>query len=94
VLLTPAVAAATPPAEGFARRGAVGTFLDVNPWITYSAYWNWTGQPALCIPGGRDGDGLPRGVQLVGEPGSDALLLALGAQLERTRPWAGSGRNY
>jgi amidase len=89
VLLTPAVAAATPPAEAFARRGAVGTFLGVNPWIAYSAYWNWTGQPALCIPGGRDEHGLPRGVQLVGERGADALLLALGAQLERARPWGG-----
>ena len=89
VLLTPAVAAGAPPATAFARRGALGTFLGVTPWVTYTAYWNWTGQPALSLPGGRDEDGMPRGVQVVGARGADALLLALGAQLERARPWAG-----
>jgi amidase len=89
VLLTPAVAAGTPTGSALERRGALGTFLGVTPWVTYSAYWNWTGQPALCVPGGRDEEGMPRGVQLVGARGADALLLALGAQLERVRPWAG-----
>jgi amidase len=88
VLLTPAVAAGAPRATALERRGALATFLGVNPWIAYSAYWNWTGQPALCLPGGRDEEGLPRGVQLVGARGADALLLSLGAQLERARPWA------
>jgi amidase len=88
VLLTPAVAAGTPRGTALERRGALATFLGVNPWIAYSAYWNWTGQPALSLPGGRDEDGLPRGVQLVGDRGADALLLSLGAQLERARPWA------
>jgi amidase len=88
VLLTPAVAAGAPRGTALERRGALATFLGVNPWVAYSAYWNWTGQPALCVPGGRDEEGLPRGVQLVGARGADALLLSLGAQLERTRPWA------
>jgi amidase len=88
VLLTPAVAARTPRLTAVQRGGAVSTFLRVNPWVAYTPVWNWTGQPALVVPAGKDGAGLPRGVQLVGERGADALLLQLGAQLERARPWA------
>jgi amidase len=87
-LLTPAVATAAPKLTAMQRSGAVSTFLRVNPWVAYTPVWNWTGQPALVIPGGRDDDGLPRGVQLVGKRGDDALLLQLAAQLERARPWA------
>ena len=88
VLLTPAVAAATPKLTALQRAGAVGAFLRVNPWVAYTPVWNWTGQPALAIPGGKDELGLPRGVQLIAKRGDDALLLQLGAQLERARPWA------
>ena len=33
-------------------------------------------------------DGLPTGVQLIGPPEREDLLLALAAQLERELPWA------
>jgi amidase len=85
--LTPAVAKTAPRLKAMQRGGALGTFLRVNPWVAYTPVWNWTGQPALAIPAGKDKHGLPRGVQLVGKRGADALLLALGAQLERARPW-------
>jgi amidase len=86
--LTPAVAKTAPRLTAMQRGGALGTFLRVNPWVAYTPVWNWTGQPALVVPAGRDDAGLPRGVQLVGKRGDDALLLQLGAQLERARPWA------
>jgi amidase len=43
--------------------------------------WNVTGQPAISLPLHEAG-GLPVGVQLVGPPGRDDLLLALAGQLE------------
>jgi aspartyl-tRNA(Asn)/glutamyl-tRNA(Gln) amidotransferase subunit A len=43
---------------------------------------NIAGLPALAIPAGRDGDGLPVGVQLVGPAGSEMRLIALARQLE------------
>ena len=32
-------------------------------------------------------EGLPMGVQLIGRPGRDDVLLAIGAQLERRLQW-------
>jgi aspartyl-tRNA(Asn)/glutamyl-tRNA(Gln) amidotransferase subunit A len=43
---------------------------------------NIAGLPALAIPAGRDADGLPVGVQLVGPVGSESRLIALARSLE------------
>ena len=45
--------------------------------------WNVTGQPAISLPLHETADGVPVGVQLIGPPGRDDLVLSLGAQLER-----------
>jgi amidase len=45
--------------------------------------FNATGWPALALPCGPAEDGLPASVQLAAPPGSDALVLAAGAALER-----------
>jgi amidase len=50
--------------------------------------FSFTGQPVLALPLGQSESGLPIGVQLVGRPGDDERLLALGAQLEAALPWA------
>ena len=44
--------------------------------------WNLTGQPAISVPVGTSGDGLPIGMQLVGRHGEEATLLGVAAQLE------------
>jgi amidase len=49
--------------------------------------WNVTGQPAISIPAGRTGDGLPVGAQLVAAPGREDLLVRVAAQVEIARPW-------
>lgn len=49
---------------------------------------NVTGQPAISVPAGWGEDGLPRGVQLVGDYGRDDVLVELAALIERARPWA------
>lgn len=54
----------------------------------FTAAFNVTGQPAMSLPLHWSEDGLPIGVQLVGPPLGDALLLRVAAQLETARPWA------
>ena len=46
--------------------------------------WNVTGQPAISLPLHETDDGVPVGVQLVGPPGREDLVLALAAQLEQS----------
>jgi indoleacetamide hydrolase len=43
------------------------------------------GLPALSVPAGLTGDGLPVGMELVGPAGSDDVVLAIGAALEAAR---------
>ena len=49
----------------------------------FTCLFNLTGHPALSVPIGRDGDGLPIGLQLIGGHHRDMKLLAIGAALER-----------
>jgi aspartyl-tRNA(Asn)/glutamyl-tRNA(Gln) amidotransferase subunit A len=44
---------------------------------------NLTGLPAISCPVGRDGDGLPIGLQLVGDAWDEATVFAAAAHLER-----------
>jgi aspartyl-tRNA(Asn)/glutamyl-tRNA(Gln) amidotransferase subunit A len=51
--------------------------------ISLTHYWNWTGFPVVALPSGVGAQtGLPVSVSLVGAPGSDWELLALGAELQ------------
>jgi aspartyl-tRNA(Asn)/glutamyl-tRNA(Gln) amidotransferase subunit A len=45
--------------------------------------FNALGWPALALPCGVAEDGLPASLQLVGRPGADDLVLAVGEELER-----------
>ena len=67
------VAPETRPAEDDDRREQLIRF-------TYPI--NALGWPALALPCGPAEEGLPASVQLIGPPGSDALVLAAGAVLE------------
>jgi amidase len=74
---------------GQAGRWNTATYLlRAGERLPYLGTYNLTGQPGCAVPAGRDDDGLPVGVQLVGRLGGDATLLSLAAQLEAERPWA------
>jgi Asp-tRNA(Asn)/Glu-tRNA(Gln) amidotransferase A subunit family amidase len=42
----------------------------------------------MSVPLVQSPDGLPIGVQIVGAPAAEELLISLAAQLEQARPWA------
>lgn len=52
----------------------------------YSTVVNLAGLPAVVVPS-RPASGLPTGLQLVGPPFSEALLLELAERYETLRPW-------
>ncbi len=56
--------------------------------IPFTYPFNISGQPAISLPLGWTDDGLPIGVQLVGQPYGEAVIIALAAQVERVAPWA------
>ena len=63
--------------------GGIGD-LDVREDIVSRTFpVNALGWPALALPCGAAEGGLPASVQLVGRPGADALVLAVGALLEQ-----------
>ena len=48
-----------------------------------------TGLPALSVPCGFTQAGLPAGLQIVGPPGAEAMVLRVGDAYERAAGWAG-----
>lgn len=56
-------------------------------WLTFTYPANCTGQPAISLPLATHSNGLPVGIQLVGPPQGEAMIIALSAQLEAARPW-------
>jgi amidase len=91
VLLTPTLA--QPPVPIGALRPGPGEepmkMLENSAgFVPLTPIFNVTGQPAISLPLSVSPDGLPIGVQLVGPPAGEELLLSLSAQVEAARPWA------
>ncbi len=87
LMLTPALAAPPPAATHWAGRSWVANVLACLRYAPFAAPWNIAGFPAVVVPVGSRPDGLPTGVQLVGPPGSELLLLAVAGQFELAAPW-------
>lgn len=54
--------------------------------MEFTALASLTGFPALALPGGLDRDGVPIGIQLLGAPGTEHMLLSLGQIVEMRMP--------
>lgn len=65
-----------------------GAFQKAAVFTPFTPLWNVTGQPAISLPLYLAEDGMPLGVQVVGPPLGEGLLLALAAQVEAAQPWA------
>jgi aspartyl-tRNA(Asn)/glutamyl-tRNA(Gln) amidotransferase subunit A len=68
------------------EHGAYGE--DWTRWTPFTYPFNITQQPAVSLPCGLTGAGLPAGLQLVGAFGRDALVLRAAAAFESSRPFA------
>ncbi len=87
VVLTPTTG--EPPLPIGALDGLSGWETDkrMTAACPYTWPWNVLGWPGISVPAGLTGEGLPVGVQLLGPYGSEPLLIALAAQLERRERW-------
>jgi len=63
------------------------TVKYLDAW-SYCEWFNLLGFPAAVVPMGYSDEGLPIGVQIVGRPWEEEVLLAVAAKLEKERgPW-------
>jgi len=53
--------------------------------MRYSQWLNLTGFPGASVPVGHSNEGLPIGVQVIGRPFDDELVLAVAETLESAR---------
>ena len=51
--------------------------------MVYTQWFNILGNPAVVVPVGRSADGLPIGVQVIGRPFEEELVLSVAAAIER-----------
>ena len=86
-VVTPALAL-TPRAIGwYDADDAERNFAQQVQYTPFTSFANVSGLPAITLPVAETADGLPMGVQLVGRPGGEHVLLSIGAQLERRLHW-------
>jgi amidase len=89
-VLTPALAMTPRPLGWYDAVDAERNFEQQVQYTPWTSLVNVAGLPALTLPVGLTPPhsaepGLPMGVQLIGRPGGEATLFALGAQWERQR---------
>jgi amidase len=86
-VLTPALAMTPRPVGWYDSVDPERNFEQQVQYTPYTSFANVSGLPAISLPVSMTADGLPMGVQLVGRPGGEHTLLAIGAQLERRFAW-------
>lgn len=85
-VLTPTLALPPRPIGWYDADDAERNFEQQCLYAPFTSFVNVAGLPAISLPVHEVG-GLPVGVQLIGRPGREDVLLAIGAQLERRLRW-------
>ena len=68
-----------PPEQGTFDEGTIA-------FLPFTWPWNLCGAPAVSVPWGLDGEGLPNSVQLIAAPGADPTAIAVAAATEAAAP--------
>lgn len=85
ILVTPTLAGPPPKIGELSGDDSADRLREI---MQYTAQFNMTGQPAISLPLHMSKSGLPMGVQFVGAPYREDVLIRLAAQLEAAAPWA------
>ena len=86
-VLMPAMALTPRPIGWYDAVDAERNFEQQVQYTPFTSFANVSGLPAITLPVHMTERGLPMGVQLIGRPGGENVLLAIGAQLERRLQW-------
>ncbi|GMA26880.1 hypothetical protein GCM10025874_01330 [Arenivirga flava] len=86
-VITPSLAMTPRPLGWYDPDDAEENFAQQVRYTPFTSFLNVTGLPAITLPVDVTDAGQPMGVQLIGRPGGEATLLAIGAQLERRLRW-------
>jgi amidase len=86
-VLTPALAMPPRPIGWYDAEDPERNFAQQVQYTPFTSFVNVSGLPAIVLPVSQTEDGLPMGVQLIGRPGGEDVLLSIGAQLERRIRW-------
>jgi len=80
----------TPPVPiGYLRDGDLSGYMRrLLTFMPNTQPFNVSGQPAMTVPLAQSQQGLPIGIQFVGQPAGEAVLFRLAGQLEEASPWA------
>jgi amidase len=86
-VLTPSLAMTPRPIGWYDSEDGERNFEQQVQYTPFTSFANVSGLPAITLPVAQTSTGLPMGVQLIGRPGGESTLLAIGAQLERRLQW-------
>lgn len=86
-VLTPTLALTPRPIGWYDQEDPERNFAQQVQYTPWTSFVNVSGLPAISLPVHVTPEGMPMGVQLIGRPGREDVLLAIGAQLERRLEW-------
>lgn len=86
-VLTPSMALTPRPLGWYDAGDGDRNFRQQVEYTPFTSYVNVSGLPAIALPTTTTADGVPMGVQLVGRPGGEAVLVSIARQLERALAW-------
>ena len=86
-VITPALAMTPRPIGWYDAEDGERNFAQQVQYTPFTSFVNVSGLPAIVLPVAVTENGIPMGVQLIGRPGGEHVLLSLGAQLERRLRW-------
>ncbi|WP_042698334.1 amidase [Azospirillum sp. B506] len=77
ILLCPVIGGPAPRLDGVDDDDVTIAGATTLAFLRFNRPFSLLGLPALALPAGRDRNGMPVGIQIVGRPGADDLLLAI-----------------
>jgi amidase len=85
LLIMPVMNRAAPTLADLAAAGRTPAVIEAR--VRFIVPFNMSGHPTLTLPGGKTGDGLPVGFQIVGRHREEALVLRAGHAFQQETDW-------